>query len=224
MHNVDHESTRKAIMSRNGVRERLDGGNKRADDRNGVRGTSRMGRGDIHAGFPGADMRYYDFYDSPYGQMLLVARDAGLCGVYFSGQKYVPAIAAAWRRDASHATLGQAKRELAEYFAGERKCFDVMLAPEGGPFQRSVWQAISGVGFGTTITYSELASRVGCPGSARAAGTATGRNPISIIVPCHRIIGSNGSLTGYAGGLERKRALLAFESGSPAILRESGQR
>ncbi len=108
-------------------------------------------------------MRYCDFYASPHGQMLLVAADEGLSGVYFDGQKYLPQIASQWRRDASHATLRQAKRELAEYFGSERKRFDVALAPEGTPFQRSVWKAISSVGFGQTISYGELANRAGCP-------------------------------------------------------------
>jgi methylated-DNA-[protein]-cysteine S-methyltransferase len=163
-------------------------------------------------------MHYYDFYASPYGQMLLVAGGEGLSGVYFDGQKYIPQVASQWRRDARHATLRQAKRELAEYFGGERKRFDTALAPEGTAFQRSVWKAISSVEFGKTITYGELARRAGCPGSARAAGAATGRNPIGIIVPCHRIVGSDGNLTGYAGGLDIKRALLALESGIPELL------
>jgi methylated-DNA-[protein]-cysteine S-methyltransferase len=163
-------------------------------------------------------MRYYDFYESPQGKMLLVADGEALCGAYFDGQKYLPQVASQWRRDAQHATLRQAKRELAEYFAGKRKRFEVALAPEGTPFQRSVWKAISTVGFGRTVSYAELAQRAGCPGSARAAGAATGRNPIGIIVPCHRILGSDGSLTGYAGGLDRKRALLALESGIPELL------
>jgi len=163
-------------------------------------------------------MRYYDLYESPHGQMLLVADGEGLSGVYFDGQKYLPQVEPDWRRDAHQAALRQAKRELAEYFGGERKRFESPLAPEGTPFQQSVWKAISTVGFGVTITYSELARRAGFPGSARAAGAATGRNPISIIVPCHRIVGSNGSLTGYAGGLDRKRALLALESGIPELL------
>jgi methylated-DNA-[protein]-cysteine S-methyltransferase len=163
-------------------------------------------------------MHYYDLYESPQGQMLLVADGEGLSGVYFAGQKYLPQVEPEWRRDARHAPLRQAKSELAEYFGGERVRFDTGLAPEGTPFQRSVWKAIPTVGFGKTITYSELARRAGHPGSARAAGAATGRNPISIIVPCHRIVGSNGSLTGYAGGLDRKRALLALESGIPELL------
>ena len=163
-------------------------------------------------------MRYYDSYDSPYGPMLLVASEAGLCGVYFSGQKYEPQRAAEWRRDARQPSLRQAKRELSEYFAGKRKRFELALAPEGTDFQRAVWDAIGTVGFGETISYGELAARAGRAGSARAAGAATGRNPIGIIVPCHRIVGANGGLTGYAGGLDRKRALLALESRAPDLL------
>ena len=156
-------------------------------------------------------MRYYDTYQSPHGKMLLVATDDGLCGVFFHRQKYYPAKEKDWKRDPGRALLKQAKRELVEYFAGKRRNFNVALDPEGTPFQRSVWKAISRVDFGTTITYGALAAKAGRPGSARAAGAATGRNPISIVVPCHRIMGANGSLTGYAGGLQRKRALLALE-------------
>ena len=156
-------------------------------------------------------MRYYDSYESPQGGILLVANDEGLAGVFFNRQKHHPKRQADWKQDPHHPVLQQAKRELAAYFAGKRKRFEIRLVPEGTPFQRSVWKAISSVAFGKTISYGELAQRAGCPGSARAAGAATGRNPIGIIVPCHRIVGSNGSLTGYAGGLERKRALLALE-------------
>jgi methylated-DNA-[protein]-cysteine S-methyltransferase len=163
-------------------------------------------------------MHYYDFYESPHGRMLLVAREEGLSGVYFEGQKYHPQVAVEWRRDARHAPLRQAQRELAEYFGGERKEFETALAAEGTAFQRAIWRAISSVGFGATITYAQLAERAGFSGSARAAGAATGRNPLTILVPCHRIVGSNGALTGYAGGLARKRALLAFESGIPELL------
>src|SRR5437867_1290240 len=152
-------------------------------------------------------MRYYDLYESSHGPMLLAADGEGLSGVWFDGQKYLPQVDPDWRRDARHAPLRQAKRELAEYFRGGRKRFETALAPEGTPFQQNVWKAISTVGFGETITYGELARRAGCPGSARAAGAATGRNPIGIIVPCHRIVGSTGRLTRHAGGLERQRAL-----------------
>jgi len=163
-------------------------------------------------------MRYYDSYRSPHGQMLLVASEDGLSGVYFDRQKYFPKREKEWKRAPNHAPLKQAKRELAQYFAGKRRNFSVALDPKGTPFQRSVWKAISKVGFGKTISYGELAERAGCPGSARAAGAATGRNPVSIIVPCHRIMGSDGSLTGYAGGLDRKRALLALEGAGRDLL------
>jgi len=163
-------------------------------------------------------MHRYDYYQSPYGQMLLVASRDGLAGIYFENQKYFPQIAREWRRDESNAVLAQAKSELAEYFGGARRHFGIALAPAGTPFQQSVWKAISGVAYGETITYSELACRAGFPGSARAAGTATGRNPLTIVVPCHRIVGADGSLTGYAGGLPRKCALLALEAGTPDLL------
>ena len=159
-------------------------------------------------------MPYYDYYQSPRGRMLLVADDKALTGVYFTGQKYQPRIEEGWKKDEGHAPLRRAKRELAEYFGGTRRRFTVKVAPRGTPFQRAVWKAIAGVGFGRTIAYAELARRAGHPGSARAAGAATGRNPIGIIVPCHRIVGSNGALTGYAGGLAKKRALLTLEGRS----------
>ena len=162
-------------------------------------------------------MHYYDYYESPRGRMLLVADDQALTGVYFIGQRYRPRIEPEWRKDERHVPLRQAKCELAEYFDGRRTRITVKLSPQGTPFQRVVWKAIAGVGFGKTIPYAELARRAGRPGSARAVGAATGRNPIGIIVPCHRIVGSNGSLTGYAGGLAKKRALLALERCSPSL-------
>jgi methylated-DNA-[protein]-cysteine S-methyltransferase len=150
--------------------------------------------------------------------MLLVAQGDALCGVYFEGQKYHPGVSPEWRRNPRHAPLRHAKCELAEYFHGERRRFDVACAPQGTPFQRRIWQAIATVEFGATITYAALAQRAGHPGSARAAGAATGRNPLTIIVPCHRIVGAAGALTGYAGGIARKRALLALEAGMPELL------
>jgi methylated-DNA-[protein]-cysteine S-methyltransferase len=159
-------------------------------------------------------MKRYDYYDSPCGRMLLVADGDALCGAYFVGQKHFKQIDGDWRHEPQAAALVQARRELDEYFRGQRKRFEVPLAAEGTPFQRAVWQAIAGVGFGQTISYAELARRAGRPGSARAAGAATGRNPIGVIVPCHRIVGADGSLTGYAGGMDKKRALLALETGT----------
>src|SRR5258706_8524972 len=120
-------------------------------------------------------MRYYDTFKSPQGEMLLVATDEGVAGIYFAGQKYFPKKEKEWRRDPNHAPLRQAKRELKEYFAGRRKRFEVALDPDGTPFQRSVWKAISNVGFGETTTYTELARHAGHAGDRRATDTATCR-------------------------------------------------
>ena len=159
-------------------------------------------------------MNYFDFYESPMGKMLIVAADEGLRGLYFIDQKYYREVENDWTRAPRHPVVRQTAREMQEYFAGKRTEFDVPLAAEGTPFQASIWKAISSVKYGDSITYSELARRAGHPDAIRAAGTATGRNPITIIVPCHRIVGSDGSLTGYAGGLDRKRALQELESGT----------
>jgi methylated-DNA-[protein]-cysteine S-methyltransferase len=161
---------------------------------------------------------HFDFVDSPLGRLRLTVVREGLIGIGFDGDRYAPPLDPAWVRDPEFPVLRQAAAQLAAYFAGERKAFDLPLAPAGTPFQKVVWKAIAGVPVGTTISYAELARRAGHPGSARAAGAATGRNPLAIVVPCHRIIGSDGSLTGYAGGLDRKRALLALEL-TGAILR-----
>ena len=152
--------------------------------------------------------------DGPLGEILLVATPDGgaLCGVYLERQKYYPAAAVEWRAAPRLPLFTRAASELREYFAGARTDFDLPLAPEGTPFQREVWSAIRDVPFGTTISYAELAHRCGRPSAVRAAGAATGRNPMTIIVPCHRITGSGGALTGYAGGLDRKRFLLALET------------
>ncbi|HEX5612010.1 MAG TPA: methylated-DNA--[protein]-cysteine S-methyltransferase [Burkholderiales bacterium] len=163
-------------------------------------------------------MRFHDFFESPHGRMLVTATEAGLSGVHFDGQKYFPPDDAESRRAKRNPFVAQAIRELQEYFGGTRKRFEVALAPAGTPFQLAIWRAIATVPYGETISYGELARRAGVPGHARAAGAATGRNPIGIIVPCHRIVGANGSLTGYAGGLPRKRALLALEAGERELL------
>jgi methylated-DNA-[protein]-cysteine S-methyltransferase len=164
------------------------------------------------------NMRYYDTFDSPYGGMLLAASERGLSGVYFNRQKYHPKRGAGWQHAPDNAHLKKAKKQLAEYFAGKRRDFDLALDPAGSSFQKRVWKEIAGVPYGETISYGELARRAGFPEGARAAGAATGRNPIGIVVPCHRIVGANGKLTGYAGGLDKKRALLALESGERDLL------
>jgi len=148
---------------------------------------------------------------TPQGTLVAIARGAALTGLYFENQKYFPPMDPAWREDPGAAPLAECARQVHEYFEGSRTAFDLPLAPEGTDFQRRVWEEIARIPFGKTITYSQLASRAGAPGSARAAGAATGRNPISIVVPCHRVVGTDGSLTGYAGGLHRKTALLEME-------------
>ena len=154
---------------------------------------------------------WFDHFVSPLGALLLGSDGEALTGVWFDGQRYQPSMGAEWQRRSDLAALNSAARELAEYFAGERTAFGLTLAPSGTPFQRAVWNTIASVPYGETIAYRDLAERVGQPRAIRAAGAATGRNPWSIIIPCHRIVGADGSLTGYAGGLERKRALLALE-------------
>lgn len=153
----------------------------------------------------------YARFDSPLGPVIAVAGEAGLTHVDFVGAKYEKPVGRDWVEDPAHPALRACREQLDEYFAGDRKAFDLPLAAQGSAFQQRVWQEIARVPYGETITYGELAKRAGVPGQARAAGAATGRNPIGVIVPCHRIMGSDGSLTGYAGGLERKRGLLELE-------------
>ena len=153
---------------------------------------------------------------TPLGPVLLAASEAGLAGLWFQGQRHDPQ--AAWRglghqgRWASHPVLFEAQQQIEEYFDGRRLVFHVPLdLSHSTPFQREVLQALCQVPAGKTIGYGELARRVGAAGAARAVGMVVGRNPISIIVPCHRVVGAKGGLTGYAGGLDRKRALLEIE-------------
>jgi methylated-DNA-[protein]-cysteine S-methyltransferase len=148
--------------------------------------------------------------ESPIGQLTLLAVDGRLAGLYLDRQRHPPDPESFGERD-GHAFV-DVIRQLDEYFAGRRRAFDVPLTLTGTPFQRLVWSALRRVGYGQTTTYGELAEEVGRPGAARAVGLANGRNPISVIVPCHRVLGADGSLTGYGGGLERKRFLLDLES------------
>jgi methylated-DNA-[protein]-cysteine S-methyltransferase len=145
---------------------------------------------------------------TPVGPLLLTASDDALTGLYF-GVKPVPG-----EHDDDHPVLRAAAAQVGEYFARERKEFDLALAPEGTAFQRAVWEQLRLIPYGTTITYGELARRVGNPNASRAVGLANGRNPISIVVPCHRVIGANGALTGFGGGMDAKRTLLDLESGA----------
>jgi methylated-DNA-[protein]-cysteine S-methyltransferase len=149
---------------------------------------------------------------TPIGELLLVADESALTGVYFTGQKHFPAIHKDWKKNENHPVLKKAAAQLKDYFAGKRVEFDLPLRLTGTGFQEKVWKEIARIPFGKTLTYSELAKRVGSPSAIRAAGASTGRNPVGIIVPCHRVVGKDGSLTGYAGGLDRKRHLLKLEN------------
>jgi len=157
-------------------------------------------------------MEYYNYYDSPLGQILLVATDEALTGLHFVGEKYYPAIAAEWRRQPDAKIILSARAQLDEYFAGKRKTFDLTVDPAGTAFQRGVWRALQKIPYGVTMNYGAVARCIGKPSASRAVGAANGRNPISIVIPCHRVIGANGDLTGYAGGMERKDALLRLEA------------
>lgn len=162
-------------------------------------------------------------YNSPLGPMILAASDLGLCGVWFEGQRHGPSDdhLRGWTSVTAHPLLQEASAQLQAYFKGDLSHFDLPLDLSAGtPFQQSVWQALLGVPFGRSQSYGELALRLNNPKAVRAVGAAVGRNPISIIVPCHRILGGGGQLTGYAGGLWRKQALLQLE-GHPIALPSS---
>ena len=157
-------------------------------------------------------------FQSPLGLMTLAATTQGLAGLWFEGQRHLPAPLAqspgvsAWPAEPDHPVLKQAIQQLTGYFAGKRTSFDLPLDLSGGTaFQQSVWQALLALPPGTTASYGQISRCIGKPAAVRAVGAAVGRNPVSIIVPCHRVMGADGSLTGYAGGLNRKTALLALE-------------
>jgi methylated-DNA-[protein]-cysteine S-methyltransferase len=151
----------------------------------------------------------YTTCDSPLGELLLLGDDRALHGLYMQDGPRPKMVAPTWERAA--APFARALEQLGEYFAGERLCFELPLLMSGTPFERRVWEALREIPYGSTVSYGELAHRIGRPSAPRAVGLANGRNPISVIVPCHRVVGANGSLTGYGGGLQRKRMLLALE-------------
>ena len=156
-------------------------------------------------------MTRYTQMNSPLGTLLLTAEDGALTGVHFPGQKHDRPPQPHWQRADDEPVLAGARVQLDEYFAGRRTAFDLPLAPRGTPFQKSVWRALLAVPFGATSTYGAIAAAIRRPKAVRAVGAAIGANPIGIVVPCHRIVGADGSLTGYAGGLDRKARLLALE-------------
>jgi methylated-DNA-[protein]-cysteine S-methyltransferase len=157
-------------------------------------------------------MKQYTVIDSPYGPLTLVADDGVLCGLYMVGQRHRPPEESFGEPDDT--PFGEAIDQLRAYFASELKEFTIELRLHGTPFQRSVWEQLSRIPYGETRSYGQLADALGNPGASRAVGLANGKNPVSIIVPCHRVIGANGSLTGYGGGLPRKQRLLDFERGA----------
>ncbi len=157
-------------------------------------------------------MSFRIFRDFPFGRFGVEEKEGAVTHLYLN-----PAGAVLPAEERETPLLAEAMRQLAEYFAGERREFELSLAPEGTPFMRRVWAELVKVPYGATATYGEIAERIGNPGGSRAVGLANNRNPIAIIIPCHRIIGSSGKLVGYAGGVELKERLLALESGSPLL-------
>jgi methylated-DNA-[protein]-cysteine S-methyltransferase len=156
---------------------------------------------------------HYRILDSPLGPLTLVGEGEHLLAIHFPRRgKAVPPPTEA---SPDQGALDEAARQLGEYFAGRRRSFDLPLDPRGSEFQRGVWHALADIPYGETISYAELARRVGRPGAARAVGAANGRNPLPIVLPCHRVIGSDGTLVGFGGGLPAKRLLLGLE-GAPA--------
>ncbi|HTW65485.1 MAG TPA: methylated-DNA--[protein]-cysteine S-methyltransferase [Bryobacteraceae bacterium] len=152
---------------------------------------------------------FYEWMESPLGKLLLVADEEGLIELAFGQGRTAPVVDALWKKHG--APLREPARQLRAFFAGELHDFDVPLKPSGTAFQQGVWRALCEIPYGETISYGELARRIGNPSASRAVGLANGANPIAIVIPCHRVIGSNGKLTGYGGGLENKRWLLDFE-------------
>jgi methylated-DNA-[protein]-cysteine S-methyltransferase len=160
--------------------------------------------------------------DSPVGALVLAFADGALVSLQFARRGGGVARAGAAAAARGGALVLRARRELAEYFAGRRTAFDLPLGPAGTPFQSRVWKALRRIPYGATATYGEIARAAGSPRAVRAVGSACARNPLAIVVPCHRVVGADGALTGYAGGLGRKRALLELEAGS--ALRTPGRR
>ncbi len=156
----------------------------------------------------------YDFMKSPVGRLLIVSNEEALVEIRFEKNKLGIEPEDGWCRGGK--VIDRARKQLEEYFAGRRTEFDLPLAPEGTPFQQRVWQELQAIPFGVTISYGELARRVGNPAACRAVGAANGKNPVSIVIPCHRVIGSSGSLTGFGGGLDAKKTLLGVEGMQPA--------
>ena len=154
---------------------------------------------------------YSTQFDSPVGTLLALTKSDAIIALHMVGGKHVPATNDVWIDSPKLPVFLQLRQELTEYFAGTRRAFDVKLAPEGTEFQQAAWAALTKIPYGQTRTYGEQAVAIGKPAAVRAVGAANGRNPIGILVPCHRVIGASGALTGYAGGLHNKEFLLRLE-------------
>jgi methylated-DNA-[protein]-cysteine S-methyltransferase len=163
-------------------------------------------------GPPVKQQKRHTVIDSPYGPLTLVADDGVLCGLYMTEQRHRPAEESFGARDDT--LFAEPEDQLEAYFAGELKEFTLELRLHGTPFQRLVWDQLVRIPYGETRSYGDLAGALGNPQASRAVGLANGKNPVGIIVPCHRVVGSDGSLTGYGGGVERKQRLLDFERGT----------
>ena len=163
----------------------------------------------------------YCVLPGPLGDLLLTANDSAVTGIYFPTRDRKPGRRAGWVEDNGKGKAGELlaglRQQLNEYFRGSRTGFDLPLEPGGTPFQRAVWDALRAIPYGTTTSYGALARRLGDPRATRAVGAANGQNPIPIVVPCHRVVGSRGELTGFGGGLERKRWLLEHEGALMAL-------
>jgi methylated-DNA-[protein]-cysteine S-methyltransferase len=156
-------------------------------------------------------MIYFTFYESPIQTLRLVSDGRSLIGLYMMSEKHLLTPQGDWVEDGSVVPFPEAKQQLSAYFAGTLNEFDLPLQMQGTLFEQRIWEALKTIPYGLTMSYGELALQIGQPKASRAVGLANGRNPISIIVPCHRVIGANGKLTGYGGGIERKQWLLNHE-------------
>ncbi|NET31522.1 MAG: methylated-DNA--[protein]-cysteine S-methyltransferase [Cyanothece sp. SIO1E1] len=156
-------------------------------------------------------MIYFTFYESPIQTLRLVSDGRSLIGLYMRSEKHHLVPQSDWVEADTTAPFLEAKQQLTAYFAGSLTTFELPLQLQGTPFQQQVWAALKTIPYGITLSYGELAQQIGKPNASRAVGLANGRNPVSIIVPCHRVIGANGKLTGYGGGIERKQWLLNHE-------------
>jgi len=160
---------------------------------------------------------YYDRFDSPIGPLTVATDDHGVQHILFAENRHDARGRQGWQHDPRHPMVAEARRQLLDYLSGKRRDFDLPLRPQGTDFQRQVWQTLADIPFGETWTYAQLAGRIGKPTAMRAVGAANGRNPLPIVLPCHRVIGADGSLTGFGGGLPTKLALLRLE-GAEAVM------